>query len=177
MLIHGEVFTTRPPMGQASGQVNRSTAFCGFDSARGQWQSGGSASPGFDAYATSKQALLASTLALARATPRIHFNAVEPGLNPTTGLGAGDFGAIVHFLQRFLVPLLVPLLRPFIGILSTPGRAARVITGILVDASGRTGVYYDEGGRPMMGSALVHDPAFQDRVVAETRAFLSKHSG
>jgi hypothetical protein len=36
-----------------------------------------------------------------------------------------------------------------------------------------TGVYYDERGRPMLGSTLVHDPEFQDRVVAETRALLS----
>jgi hypothetical protein len=36
----------------------------------------------------------------------------------------------------------------------------------------RSGVYYDEGGRPMLGSALVRDPVFTDRVVAETRALL-----
>jgi hypothetical protein len=44
-----------------------------------------------------------------------------------------------------------------------------VITKIMIDASGQTGVYYDEGGHPMRGSALVRDPKFQDRVVAETR--------
>jgi hypothetical protein len=64
----------------------------------------------------------------------------------------------------------------FIKILSTPKRAAREITTILINASGQTGVYYDEGGRPMRGSALVRDPTFQDRVVAETRAFLAAHS-
>jgi hypothetical protein len=58
-------------------------------------------------------------------------------------------------------------------ILSTPKRAARVITEILTDASGRTGVYYDEKGEPMLGSTLVRDPKFQDRVVAETRTWLS----
>jgi hypothetical protein len=42
-----------------------------------------------------------------------------------------------------------------------------------LNASGQTGVYYDEGGHPMLGSALVRDPKFQDRVVAETRALLS----
>jgi hypothetical protein len=57
--------------------------------------------------------------------------------------------------------------------LSTPQRAARVITKILIDTSGQTGVYYDEGGQPMLGSTLVRDPEFQDRVVAETRALLS----
>ena len=46
-------------------------------------------------------------------------------------------------------------------------------TKILIDAPGQTGVYYDEGGRPMQGSTLVHDAKFQNRVVAETRALLA----
>jgi NAD(P)-dependent dehydrogenase (short-subunit alcohol dehydrogenase family) len=145
-------------------------------SARGEWELGGAKRPGFDAYATSKQAILAAAMAFSRETTRLHFNAVEPGVNPTTGLGGGDAGAFVRFLQRFIIPLLVPLLRPFIKILSTPKRAARVITKILLDTSGHTGIYYDEGGHPMQGSALVRDPKFQDRVVAETRAFLAAHS-
>ena len=145
-------------------------------SVRGEWEAGGAKRPGFDAYATSKQAILAAAMAVARETPRLRFNAVEPGVNPTTGLGGGDAGAFVRFLQRFIIPLLVPLLRPFIKILSTPKRAARVITKILIDTSGHTGIYYDEGGHPMQGSALVRDPKFQDRVVAETRAFLAAHS-
>jgi NAD(P)-dependent dehydrogenase (short-subunit alcohol dehydrogenase family) len=140
-------------------------------SARGEWKPGGSKKPGFDAYATSKQALLAAAMAFARKTPRLHFNAIEPGLNPTTALG-GE-GAFIRFLQRFVLPLLVPLLMPFIKILSTPKRAARVITHILLDASGKTGVYYDERGRPMQGSALVRQPEFQERVVAETRGLLA----
>ncbi|WP_213736723.1 hypothetical protein [Bradyrhizobium sp. dw_411] len=142
-------------------------------SARGEWKLGGSANPGFDAYATSKQCTLATARAFARETPRLHFNAVEPGFNPTTGLGGSDVGASVRFLQTYIVPLLVPLLMPFIKILSTPKRAARVITKILIDTSGQTGVYYDERGQPMQGSALVRDPKFGDRVVAETRALLS----
>ena len=142
-------------------------------SARGEWKPGGAKKPGYDAYATSKQALLAATMVFARETPRLHFNAVEPGLNPTTGLGGGDLGAFVRFLQSFIIPILVPLLMPFFKILSTPQRAARVIAKIMTDASGQAGVYYDEGGHPMQGSALVHDPKFQDHVVAETRALLS----
>lgn len=139
---------------------------CAEASARGEWKSGGARRIGFDAYATSKQAGLAAALAFARETPRLHFNAVEPGLNMTTGLG--DANVFV----RLLILLLIPLLRPFIKIMSTPEKAARVITGIVTDASGHTGVYYDERGRPMRGSVLVHDPKFQDRVVAETRALL-----
>jgi NAD(P)-dependent dehydrogenase (short-subunit alcohol dehydrogenase family) len=141
-------------------------------SARGEWKPGGAKKPGFDAYATSKQAILAAGMAFARETPRLHFNAIEPGLNPTTGLGGGDVGPLLRFLQTFVIPILVPLLMPFIRILSTPKRAARVITRILVDASGQTGVYYDERGHPMQGSAIVSDRKFQDRVVAETRALL-----
>ena len=47
------------------------------------------------------------------------------------------------------------------------------MTNVLIDASGQTGIYYDEGGHPMLGSTLVRDPRFTDRVVAETRALLS----
>jgi hypothetical protein len=112
-------------------------------------------------------------MVFSRETTRLHFSAVEPGFNPATGLGGGDVGAAVRFLQKYIIPLLVPLLMPFIKILSTPQRAAKVITKILTDGSGQTGVYYDEGGRPMLGSALVRDPRFQGRVVAETRALLS----
>jgi len=56
-------------------------------SARGEWLPGGSSNPGFDAYATSKQCNLATVLVFARETPRLRFNAVEPGFNPSTGLG------------------------------------------------------------------------------------------
>jgi NAD(P)-dependent dehydrogenase (short-subunit alcohol dehydrogenase family) len=136
-------------------------------SAGGQWKPGGAKRIGFDAYATSKQALLAAAMALGRENPRLHFNAVEPGLNPTTGLG----DAII--VVRLLIRVLVPLFRPFVKIMSTPEKAGRVITGIVTDASGQTGVYYDERGRPMRGSVQVRDPTFQDQVVAETRAFLA----
>jgi NAD(P)-dependent dehydrogenase (short-subunit alcohol dehydrogenase family) len=144
-------------------------------SARGEWKPGGAKRPGFDAYATSKQAILATAMAFARETPRLHFNAVEPGVNPTTAL-ARDAGAFMGFMAKFIVPLLVPLLMPFVKVLSTPKRAARMITKVLINASGQTGVYFDERGHPMLGSALVRDPKFQDRVVAETRALLSRVS-
>jgi NAD(P)-dependent dehydrogenase (short-subunit alcohol dehydrogenase family) len=141
-------------------------------SARGEWMPGGSKQPGADAYATSKLCVLAATLGFAHESHRLHFNAVEPGVNPTTAL-ARDAPAVVRALSAVLIPVLVPLLLPFIKVLSTPKRAARVIAKILIDTSGQTGVYYDEGGHPMLGSARVRDPKFQDRVIAETRAFLS----
>jgi NAD(P)-dependent dehydrogenase (short-subunit alcohol dehydrogenase family) len=141
-------------------------------SARGEWKPGGSVKPGMDAYATSKQGTLATAMVFARETPRLHFNAVEPGFTPATGLGR-DAGAFVGFLTKYIIPLVVPLLMPFMKILSTPKRAASVIAKILTDTSGQTGIYYDEGGQPMLGSMLVRDPRFQDRVVAETRSLLA----
>jgi NAD(P)-dependent dehydrogenase (short-subunit alcohol dehydrogenase family) len=137
-------------------------------SARGEWNPGGATQPGFDAYATSKQANLATAMAFARETPRLRFNALEPGFIPNTGLARG-----ANVLVGFLLKYILPLLAPFMKFWSTPKRAGRVATKVLIDASGQTGIYYDEGGHPMLGSALVRDPKFQDRVVAETRALLS----
>jgi NAD(P)-dependent dehydrogenase (short-subunit alcohol dehydrogenase family) len=137
-------------------------------SARGEWKPGGATQPGFDAYATSKQANLATAMAFARETPRLRFNALEPGFTPNTGLARGT-----NVLLRFLLNYILPLLAPFMKYWSTPKRAGRVATKVLINASGQTGIYYDEGGHPMLGSALVRDPKFQDRVVAETRALLS----
>jgi NAD(P)-dependent dehydrogenase (short-subunit alcohol dehydrogenase family) len=137
-------------------------------SARGEWQPGGSVLPGGDAYATSKQCNLATVLAFARETPRLRFNAVEPGFSPATGLSR-DANAFLRFLSTYVLSPLAP----FIKYWSTPARAAKVITNAVLNEPGTTGAYYDERGRPMLGSALVRDPEFQDRVVAETRALLS----
>jgi NAD(P)-dependent dehydrogenase (short-subunit alcohol dehydrogenase family) len=138
-------------------------------SARGEWTPGGSKLPGGDAYATSKQCNLATVLALARETPRLRFNAVEPGFNPATDLGR-DSNVFLRLLGRYLLSPLAP----FIKYWSNSKTAARVITGVLTDDSGRTGVYYDEKGRPMKGSTLVRDQEFNARVVAETRALLAR---
>jgi NAD(P)-dependent dehydrogenase (short-subunit alcohol dehydrogenase family) len=140
-------------------------------SARGEWKPGGSEKPGADAYATSKQSILAAAMAFARETPRLHFNAFEPGVTPNTGLGR-DFNAFLRFVANYILPLFAPFMKYW----SSPKRAARVITKILIDASGQTGVYYDQGGHPWPGSALVRDPAFQNRVAAETRALLSRRN-
>jgi NAD(P)-dependent dehydrogenase (short-subunit alcohol dehydrogenase family) len=137
-------------------------------SARGEWTPGGSNMPGADAYATSKQCILAAAMALARETSRLRFNALEPGFIPNTAL-ARDANVFLRFLANYVLPLLAPHIKNW----STPKRAARVATKVLLDDSGQTGIYYDEGGHPMLGSALVRDPKFQDRVVVETRALLS----
>lgn len=139
-------------------------------SALGEWKQGGSKLAGMDAYATSKQCVLASAMFFARETPRLHFNAVEPGITSGTGLGSGDTNAFLRSLFGFIFKFLPP----FAQYSSTPKRAAQVITKILTDETGKTGVYYDEKGQPMVGSDLARDPKFQDLVVAETRALLSK---
>ena len=137
-------------------------------SARGEWEPGGSKMPGADAYATSKQCTLATALAFVRETPRLRFNAVEPGFSPATGLGRE-----ANVFLRFLATYVLSLLAPHIKYWSTPKLAAPVITRALLNETGETGIYYDEVGSPMLGSALVRDRKFQDRVVAETRALLS----
>lgn len=137
-------------------------------SARGEWKPGGSTHPGLDAYATSKQCNLATVLAFARETPRLRFNAVEPGFSPGTGLSR-DANAFLRFLAKYVLSPLAPYIRYW----STPARTAKVITNVLLNEPGGTGVYYDERGKPMLGSALARDPEFQDRVVAETRALLA----
>jgi hypothetical protein len=56
---------------------------------------------------------------------------------------------------------------------TTPACAGHVIAAAVLNDRAETGAYYDEPGKPMRDSSLVHDPVFQDRVVAETRAFLA----
>src|SRR5258705_5653529 len=86
--------------------------------------------PGADAYATSKQCNLATAMVFARETPRLHFNAVEPGVNLATGLGHRDANGFARAAAKYALPLLVPLLMPFMRFLRTPKHAARVITNI-----------------------------------------------
>ena len=128
---------------------------------------GGSKLPGGDAYATTKQSPLATALAFARDYPRLRFNAIEPGVNPGSNLGRDMHPALVA-VSKVLAPVMQ--LMPHY---TTPKRAAKVITRILTSDSTETGVYFDENGDPMKGSKQVHDPAFQDRVVAEARALLA----
>ncbi len=138
-------------------------------SARGEWKAGGSKMPGIDAYATSKQCILAAAMAFAREDTRLHYNAIEPGITRGTSLGGESTNAFI----RFLFGHLMAIIPPFSTYSSTPKKSARVITKILTDESGKTGIYFDEKGQPMLGSAQVRDPKFQDRVVAETRALLA----
>ena len=137
-------------------------------SARGEWAPGGSTRPGFDAYATSKQCELAAVYAFARETPRLRFNAVEPGFSPGTGLGR-DASPVLQFIAKYLLTPLAPMIKYW----STPGHGGRVLTQVLTSESSQTGMYYDENGKPRKPSAQVRDPAFDARVAAETRALLA----
>jgi NAD(P)-dependent dehydrogenase (short-subunit alcohol dehydrogenase family) len=139
-------------------------------SARGEWKAGGSKLAGIDAYATSKQCILAAAIAFSRETPRLRFNVVEPGITRGTGLGGESTNAFV----RFLFGQMMAILPPFSRYSSTPKKSAKVITKVLTDGSGKTGVYFDEKGVPMLGSELSRDMKFQDRVVEETRALLAR---
>ena len=135
-------------------------------SARGEWQPGGAAKSAYDSYATSKQCELAAALEFARETPRLHINGVEPGLSPGTSLGR-DANGFLRLVSRLLQPIVQ---RMKYG--SSPKLASKVITKVLLNAAGATGIYYDEKGLPMHASAQVRDPEFRARVVAETRALL-----
>ncbi len=110
-------------------------------------------------------------MGLAREEKRLRINAIEPGINPTTGLSR-NAPLVARLLVKYLAPLLVPLFIPFVDFLNTPRRAARVITRLLTDPSVETGIYYDQRGNPKLASLITRDPEFQDRVVAETRALL-----
>jgi NAD(P)-dependent dehydrogenase (short-subunit alcohol dehydrogenase family) len=68
-------------------------------STRGEWQPSGSRDPGFDAYANSKQFILAATMALVRENPRLRINAIEPGFTPNTGLGR-DANAALRLVAK-----------------------------------------------------------------------------
>ena len=137
-------------------------------SSRGEWKPGGAKALGADAYATSKQCTLATALELARETPRLRINAVEPGFSPATSLGR-EANAPIRFLLKHVLPLLVPVMKYW----STPRQAARVITAVALNAAGKTAIYYDDQGHPMQASALVQNPEFTARVVAETRDLLA----
>lgn len=137
-------------------------------SARGEWEPGGSRLPGGDAYATAKQGNLATVLAFARETPRLRFNAVEPGFSPGSDLGR-DANVALRILSKYVLSPIAPLIKYW----SNPKTAARVITKVVTDDATGTGGYYDENGRPMRGSTQVQDPAFQNRYVAETRTLLA----
>src|SRR5262245_25507152 len=112
--------------------------------------------------------ILAATLALAREKGRLRINALEPGVIPNTGLGRDE-----NLFVRVLATFVLPLFAPFLPYFSTPKRAARVATQAVLNRAGQTAGDLDEGGNPMQPSKQAQDVALQNRVVAQTRAFLA----
>jgi NAD(P)-dependent dehydrogenase (short-subunit alcohol dehydrogenase family) len=138
-------------------------------SARGEWKQPNAKVPGFDSYATSKQAALATALEFARENPRLRINAVEPGLIMNTGLGRD-----APLGLRFMAHVIFPLVQPFVKAMSTQRKASQLLAKLTRNEAGATGFYYDESGEPMHAmSAEVRDPQFKARVVAETHALLA----
>lgn len=137
-------------------------------SARGEWNPGAPDSP---VATPTPQWNLATVLAFAREMPRLRFNGIEPGLGPGSDLGR-DANVVLQAVLKYVISPVARSSRTA----ATRRRPARMITGVLTDQSSSTGVYYDENGRPMQGSALVRDPDFDARVVAETRSLVASVS-
>jgi hypothetical protein len=137
-------------------------------SVRGEWKPGGSIRLGWTPMPRQSGAT-SSRLWCSHTKTRGCMSAPSSrGIMFNTGLHS-NMNIFLVILARYIVPLIAP----FIKVLSTPKRAARVITTILIDTSSQTGVYYDEGGHPMQGSALLRNTQSQNRVVAVTRALLA----
>jgi hypothetical protein len=81
-----------------------------------------------------------------------------------------DANAFVRVLSNYVLPLFAP----FLPLWSTPQRAGRVATQAVLNPARLTGVYFAERGKLMEASKQSQDVEFQNRVVAETRAFLAR---
>lgn len=99
--------------------------------ARGEWKSGGSTRPGFDAYATTKQCELVAAIEFARETPRLRINAIEPGFAPSTRLGRN-----APLMMRLLAKYVLAKRAQYVEYWSTPERSAPVIANILLNKRG-----------------------------------------
>ncbi|GEK27923.1 SDR family NAD(P)-dependent oxidoreductase [Furfurilactobacillus siliginis] len=142
------------------------------DAAQGIYRKGGSTTAGFDAYATSKQCVLAASLVLAKENPALKINALEPGMTLGTNLGISDANAVLKFVLKYgTKPLqwLSPLLKNF----STPRVAGKLISKIVTSVD-ETGAYFDEKGGLMQPSVQMQDPEYAQEIVAQTRALLQE---
>lgn len=148
----------------------RGGRFISVDSCvKGELVPGGASSYGMDAYATSKQCILASTFELARENERLNVNAFEPGFIPTTAI-MRDAGFFMRFLLKYVLVLMVPFMQYW----GTESHAGRMATDAVVNEKKRTGVYIDDLGGEMQPSIKVQDPKFCKLVVKQTREYLDK---
>ena len=140
------------------------------NAAVGKFAENGSKNAGFDAYATSKQALLAYVFALAEQNPNFKINALEPGVTLGTNLGMEEQNAAVKFIARRIFPFVAPIAANF-KYMSTPKKAGKLIAH-LADEINVSGKYFDEKGNEMKSSKLLHDRNFCQKVATETHEFL-----
>ncbi|WP_222706592.1 SDR family NAD(P)-dependent oxidoreductase [Lacisediminihabitans profunda] len=140
-------------------------------SARGEWLSPGSSKLAGPIPTPPPNKRRSQPLSRLLANTRLRFNAIEPGVNPGSNLGRAMAPALVA-VSKLVAPLLQVMPH-----YTTPKKAAKVIARIVTSADSSTGVYFDENGSSMKGSKQVHDPAFQGRVVSETRALLGTANG
>ena len=101
----------------------------------------------------------------------IHNHRPASGIGRCTALELAKHGAVV-LVGRDRRKILDEMQK----VIERKGQLAISVVRDLSDpASAQTGIYNDEGGHPMLGSALVRDPNLHDRVVAQTRALLAKN--
>ena len=143
------------------------------DGSKGVWDmtdlnGGPSKLPGANAYATSKQCLLASVYVLARENSKLRINAIEPGWLPGTGLSR-DAGFFLGLLARWV---LAPISSRLDGGSTLP-KTSDLLCRLLLADSKETGVYYNEKGQRMQASVLVRDQKHQELVMRQTRELLA----
>ncbi len=120
-------------------------------------------------YATTKLLAVATAAALAREHSAACVTAFDPGLMPGTGL-AREYPAVVRVLWSTVLPALRVL--PFA---SSPAASGRALAALLCDepSPAASGDLVDHRLRRIPASERARDPAYQDRVLRESRALLT----
>ena len=128
----------------------------------------GGAREGMRRYVTTKLLAVATSSALAREHPELHVTAFDPGLMPGTGLARQRSAAFRALWGSALKGLRV---LPFA---SSPTASARSLAALLVNAPPPvpSGSYVDHRLRPIRRARRAQDVAYQDGVLAGSRALL-----
>jgi NAD(P)-dependent dehydrogenase (short-subunit alcohol dehydrogenase family) len=124
-------------------------------------------------YATTKLLAVATAAALAREHPGACVTAFDPGLMPGTGL-ARQYPPAVRVLWSTVLKALRVL--PFA---SSPAASGRALAALLCDepSPAASGAHDDHRLRAVPPSDRARDPAYQDRVLRESRALLAALPG
>ena len=119
-------------------------------------------------YATTKLLAVATAAALAREHPAACITTFDPGLMPGTGL-ARQYPLAVRVLLSTVLPALRVL--PFA---SSPAASGRALAALLCEdpSPAASGECVDHRLRRVRPSDRARDPAYQDRVLRESRALL-----